>query len=145
MSLKSSGSFGSGKQSVLADPGTKVIIIQTPRLFWIGSEMDNILFRKCLTEQSFPSRFVHFLVTHFFLFQIEEVRALLGPLPDRLSLYCSDACIRRYLTARNWNVKRAVKMLKGTLKWRLEYKPEDIRWVSNLLFLIFTWSNFLRF
>ncbi|KAI0499160.1 hypothetical protein KFK09_020062 [Dendrobium nobile] len=60
--------------------------------------------------------------------KISEVRNLLEPVPDKLLLYCSDASIARYLRARNWNVKKAVKMLKETLKWRLEYKPEDIRW-----------------
>ncbi|CBI19134.3 uncharacterized protein LOC100250501 isoform X2 [Vitis vinifera] len=60
--------------------------------------------------------------------KINEVRRLIGPLPDRLSIYCSDASIARYLTARNWNVKKATKMLKETLKWRSEYKPEEIRW-----------------
>ena len=34
----------------------------------------------------------------------------------------------RYLTAQNWNVKKATKMMKETLKWRSEYKPEEIRW-----------------
>ncbi|WOL19412.1 random slug protein 5-like [Canna indica] len=57
--------------------------------------------------------------------KINEVRASLGPLPDKLS---SDASISRYLIARNWNVAKATKMLKETLKWRLEYKPEEIRW-----------------
>lgn len=60
--------------------------------------------------------------------KINEVRKLLGPLSDRLSIYCSDASIARYLRARNWNVKKATKMLKETLKWRAEYKPEEIRW-----------------
>lgn len=60
--------------------------------------------------------------------KINEIRASLGQLPDRLSIYCSDSAIRRYLTARNWNVKKASKMLKETLKWRLDYKPEEIRW-----------------
>ncbi|CAL5386094.1 unnamed protein product [Camellia sinensis] len=60
--------------------------------------------------------------------KIDEVRRLVGPLPDKLSIYCSDASISRYLKARNWNVKKATKMLKDTLKWRLEYKPEEIRW-----------------
>lgn len=60
--------------------------------------------------------------------KINEVRASLRELPDKLSLYCSDASIKRYLTARNWNVKKATKMLKETLKWRLDYKPEEIRW-----------------
>ncbi|XP_020579537.1 random slug protein 5-like [Phalaenopsis equestris] len=60
--------------------------------------------------------------------KIREVRKLLEPVPEKLLLYCSDASIARYLRARNWNVKKAAKMLKETLKWRLEYKPEDIKW-----------------
>ncbi|KAL5844240.1 hypothetical protein ACOSQ4_010198 [Xanthoceras sorbifolium] len=60
--------------------------------------------------------------------KINEVRKLLGPLSDRLPTYCSDASISRYLRARNWNVKKATKMLKETLKWRAEYRPEEIRW-----------------
>ncbi|XP_030948825.1 phosphatidylinositol transfer protein 3-like isoform X1 [Quercus lobata] len=60
--------------------------------------------------------------------KIKEVRRLIGQLPDKLSIYCSDACIARYLRARNWHVKKATKMLKASLKWRLEYKPEEIRW-----------------
>lgn len=69
--------------------------------------------------------------------QIDEVRKLIGPLSGKLALYCSDASISRYLRARNWNVKKAVKMLKATLKWRLEYKPENIRWVMLNVFLLF--------
>ncbi|KAH6800275.1 Sec14p-like phosphatidylinositol transfer family protein [Perilla frutescens var. hirtella] len=60
--------------------------------------------------------------------KIKEVRKLIGPQSGKLALYCSDASIARYLRARNWNVKKAVKMLKATLKWRLEYKPEELRW-----------------
>ncbi|XP_050211978.1 uncharacterized protein LOC126662128 isoform X2 [Mercurialis annua] len=60
--------------------------------------------------------------------KINEVRKLVGSLPEKLSIYCSDASITRYLKARNWNVKKAIKMLKETLKWRAEYKPEEIRW-----------------
>ncbi|XP_044474571.1 phosphatidylinositol transfer protein 3-like [Mangifera indica] len=60
--------------------------------------------------------------------KIHEVRRLLGPLSDRSSIYCSDASISRYLMARNWNIKKATKMLKETLKWRAEYKPEEIHW-----------------
>ncbi|RDX62459.1 Random slug protein 5, partial [Mucuna pruriens] len=55
---------------------------------------------------------------------INEVRRLIGPQSGKASIFCSDA----YLRARNWNVKKAVKMLKLTLKWREEYKPEEIRW-----------------
>ncbi|GAB4845065.1 hypothetical protein Ancab_038471 [Ancistrocladus abbreviatus] len=60
--------------------------------------------------------------------KINEVKRIIGPLPEKLSIYCSDATISRYLQARNWHVKKAVKMLKATLKWRTEYKPEEIRW-----------------
>ncbi|KAJ1411374.1 CRAL/TRIO, N-terminal domain [Sesbania bispinosa] len=59
---------------------------------------------------------------------INEVRRLMGPLSGKASIYCSDASISRHLRARNWNVKKAGKMLKQTLKWRQDYKPEEIRW-----------------
>ncbi|KAF0933042.1 hypothetical protein E2562_013796 [Oryza meyeriana var. granulata] len=60
--------------------------------------------------------------------RIGEVRAALGQLSGKAALYCSDASIARYLVARNWDVKKATKMLKKTLKWRSEYKPDEIRW-----------------
>lgn len=60
--------------------------------------------------------------------KINEVRSLIGPLSDKASVYCSDASISRYLRSRNWNVEKATKMLKQSLKWRKEYKPEEIRW-----------------
>lgn len=60
--------------------------------------------------------------------KINEVRRLIGPLSDKASVYCSDASISRYLRTRNWNVKKATQMLKQSLKWRKEYKPEEIRW-----------------
>ncbi|EAY87552.1 hypothetical protein OsI_08963 [Oryza sativa Indica Group] len=62
------------------------------------------------------------------LSKIGEVRAALGQLSGKAALYCSDASIARYLVARNWEVKKATKMLKKTLKWRSEYKPDEIRW-----------------
>ncbi|CAH8357140.1 unnamed protein product [Eruca vesicaria subsp. sativa] len=63
-----------------------------------------------------------------YLIKINEVRTLLGPLTEKSSEYCSDAAISRYLAARNGHVKKATKMLKETLKWRTQYKPEEIRW-----------------
>ncbi|XP_031739563.1 phosphatidylinositol transfer protein 3 isoform X4 [Cucumis sativus] len=60
--------------------------------------------------------------------KINEVKKLMGPIADKLPVLCSDASILRYLKARNWNTKKANKMLKETLKWRLEYKPEKISW-----------------
>ncbi|KAG6663308.1 CRAL-TRIO domain-containing protein C23B6.04c-like isoform X1 [Carya illinoinensis] len=60
--------------------------------------------------------------------KVSELRAALGPLSGRTLKYCADACLRRYLEARNWNVDKAKKMLEETLKWRSIYKPEEIRW-----------------
>nr|KJB17783.1 hypothetical protein B456_003G015300 [Gossypium raimondii] len=63
-----------------------------------------------------------------FLCRVSELRTAIGPLSGRSAKYCTDACLRRYLEARNWNVDKAKKMLEETLKWRLTYKPEEIRW-----------------
>lgn len=60
--------------------------------------------------------------------KVEELGNALGSLNGRKKLYCSDACLRRYLRARNWNVGKAKSMLEETLKWRDSCKPEDIRW-----------------
>ena len=65
------------------------------------------------------------------LVQVNELRAALGPLSGRSLQYCTDACLKRYLEARNWNVEKAKKMLEETLEWRATYKPEEIRWVSS--------------
>ncbi|CAI0437017.1 unnamed protein product [Linum tenue] len=60
--------------------------------------------------------------------KINELKAAIGPLSGPSLKYCSDACFRRYLVARNWNVEKAKKMLQETLEWRSSYKPEEIRW-----------------
>ncbi|CAL1355947.1 unnamed protein product [Linum trigynum] len=60
--------------------------------------------------------------------KINELKAAIGPLSGQSLKYCSDACFRRYLVARNWNVEKAKKMLQETLEWRSSYKPEEIRW-----------------
>ncbi|CAN6303726.1 unnamed protein product [Urochloa humidicola] len=60
--------------------------------------------------------------------KINELKAALGPLSARGEKYCSEACLKRYLEARNWNVAKARKMLEESLKWRAAYRPEDIRW-----------------
>ncbi|KAG5222724.1 phosphoglyceride transfer family protein [Salix suchowensis] len=60
--------------------------------------------------------------------KVSELRAALGPLSGRSLKYCTDACLRRYLIARNWNVDKAKKMLEETLKWRATFKPEEICW-----------------
>lgn len=60
--------------------------------------------------------------------KVSQLRAALGPLSGRSLKYCTDACLRRYLEARNWNVDKAKKMLEESIKWRSIYKPEEIRW-----------------
>ncbi|KAM7251123.1 hypothetical protein ACFE04_023006 [Oxalis oulophora] len=60
--------------------------------------------------------------------KVVELRKALGPLTGRSLKYCNDACLKRYLEARCWNVDKSKKMLEETLKWREAYKPEEIRW-----------------
>lgn len=60
--------------------------------------------------------------------KVNELKASLGPLSGRTLQYCSDACLKRYLEARNWNVDKSKKMLEESLRWRSSYKPEEIRW-----------------
>ncbi|XP_051123663.1 uncharacterized protein LOC127246382 [Andrographis paniculata] len=60
--------------------------------------------------------------------KIEELKASLGQLSGRSLQYCTEACLKRYLEARSWNVEKSKKMLEETLKWRSSYKPEEIRW-----------------
>ncbi|KAL2241349.1 UNVERIFIED_CONTAM: Phosphatidylinositol transfer protein PDR16, partial [Sesamum indicum] len=59
---------------------------------------------------------------------VQQLRDALGPLSGRSLKFCTDACLRRYLEARNWNLGKAQKMLEESIKWRSEYKPEEIRW-----------------
>lgn len=60
--------------------------------------------------------------------KVNELRIALGSLSGRSLKYCNDACLKRYLEARNWNIDKAHKMLEETLKWRATYKPDEIRW-----------------
>ncbi|KAK2660523.1 hypothetical protein Ddye_007056 [Dipteronia dyeriana] len=60
--------------------------------------------------------------------KVKELKVEIGPLSGRTVRYCTDACLKRYLEARNWNVDKAKKMLEETLKWRSTYRPEEIRW-----------------
>ncbi|MED6119092.1 hypothetical protein PIB30_008605 [Stylosanthes scabra] len=60
--------------------------------------------------------------------KVEELKRAIGPLSGRNLKYCTDACLKRYMKARNWNVEKSKKMLEDTLNWRSTYKPEEIRW-----------------
>lgn len=60
--------------------------------------------------------------------KLNELRSSLGPLSGPTELFCTDACLYRYLRANNWSHKKARKMLKETIKWREQYKPEQIKW-----------------
>ncbi|KAG4939300.1 hypothetical protein AAZX31_16G125900 [Glycine max] len=62
--------------------------------------------------------------------KVAELKTALGPLSGRQLKYCTDACLRRYLEARNWNVDKTKKMLEETLEWRATYRPEEIRWAE---------------
>jgi len=61
--------------------------------------------------------------------QVNELKDAIGPQSGRSLQFCTNACFRRYLEARNWNVEKSKKMLEETLKWRSTFKPEEIRWV----------------
>ncbi|RLN18834.1 random slug protein 5-like [Panicum miliaceum] len=78
--------------------------------------------------------------------KINELKVALGPLSARGEKYCSEACLKRYLEARNWNVAKSRKMLEESLKWRAAYRPEDIRWNTSshegqIRFLVYTLEN----
>ncbi|KAL2504098.1 Sec14p-like phosphatidylinositol transfer family protein [Abeliophyllum distichum] len=60
--------------------------------------------------------------------KVNELKDALGPLSGRSLQYCTEACLKRYLEARNWNVDKSKKMMEETLRWRAAYKPEEIRW-----------------
>lgn len=59
--------------------------------------------------------------------EIVKIKQRLG---NEYSSFLSDQSISRYLRARNWNVKKAEKMLEESLIWRMNYKPAEIRWVN---------------
>ena len=52
--------------------------------------------------------------------------ALLGTAD--LRRFANDACLCRYLRARGWNLKKALKMFATTARWRAKTRPERVRW-----------------
>ncbi|KAL8095130.1 hypothetical protein AgCh_036547 [Apium graveolens] len=59
---------------------------------------------------------------------ISEIKKQIGPAADKYPTLFSDASILRFLRARNWNTRKATKMMKDAFKWQLDFKPEKIRW-----------------
>ncbi|KAL0477247.1 hypothetical protein AKO1_005840 [Acrasis kona] len=47
-------------------------------------------------------------------------------LTEKESKFCDEACLLRYLRARDWDSTKANKMLRDTLQWREDFKPELI-------------------
>ncbi|KAJ3114922.1 hypothetical protein HDU96_001479 [Phlyctochytrium bullatum] len=39
--------------------------------------------------------------------------------------YCDDACLRRHLRARGWDVEKTAPKLKEAVEWRYDYRPHD--------------------
>lgn len=60
--------------------------------------------------------------------KLKELRSYLGPLNGHTALFCTDACLYRYLRANNWSHKKSRKMVKETIKWREQFKPQEIKW-----------------
>jgi len=47
-------------------------------------------------------------------------------LDEKTKKWCDDACLCRFLRARDWDVPKAKEMLEATTKWRMETKPDEI-------------------
>ncbi|GMH32284.1 hypothetical protein BSKO_00118 [Bryopsis sp. KO-2023] len=51
----------------------------------------------------------------------QQVLERLGYLDDRSEKFANEACIDRYLRARDGNVEKAAEMLRESIKWRREF------------------------
>lgn len=61
-------------------------------------------------------------------------------------LLADQACLLRYLRARDWHLQKAETMIRATLQWRREYKPHEIKFdeVKDVLVSGFLLSCFGR-
>lgn len=57
----------------------------------------------------------------------EEITKLRNRIKDVETNFCTDQTLTRYIKARNHDLAAAEKMLRETLKWRKENKPEEIK------------------
>mmetsp|Transcript_46681 Transcript_46681/g.117611 ORF Transcript_46681/g.117611 Transcript_46681/m.117611 type:complete len:343 (-) Transcript_46681:25-1053(-) len=48
-------------------------------------------------------------------------------LPEHIIVWLDDMCFKRYLAAREWKIPAAEAMIRETIKWRCEYRPDLIR------------------
>eukprot|EP01098_Paradermamoeba_levis_P011061 TRINITY_DN4698_c0_g1_i1.p1 TRINITY_DN4698_c0_g1~~TRINITY_DN4698_c0_g1_i1.p1 ORF type:complete len:348 (+),score=83.74 TRINITY_DN4698_c0_g1_i1:92-1045(+) len=55
--------------------------------------------------------------------QLQE-RIVASNLEKNQREWCDDMCLLRYLRAREWNLERAEKMLRDSLKWRSDFQVE---------------------
>ncbi|EGG25118.1 cellular retinaldehyde-binding/triple function domain-containing protein [Cavenderia fasciculata] len=58
----------------------------------------------------------------------KEIKENLSDLTDPEDVaWMDDMCLLRYLRARNYNVAKSEKLLRGTLEWRQKYRPQDVK------------------
>jgi len=48
-------------------------------------------------------------------------------LDEKTKAWCDDACLCRFLRAREWDIQKASEMLTATTTWRMETKPDEIK------------------
>jgi hypothetical protein len=65
--------------------------------------------------------------------QIDEVRELLGDLCTEMPSFLTDGTIHRFLRSKSWRTEQATKALKETVKWRRQFKPDQICWVYTCI------------
>mmetsp|Transcript_15404 Transcript_15404/g.26454 ORF Transcript_15404/g.26454 Transcript_15404/m.26454 type:complete len:300 (+) Transcript_15404:51-950(+) len=58
------------------------------------------------------------------------LRTALQDITPEQQSFCEDACLYRYLRARSWDVRKAEKQLRETLKWREHYRPQAIKFLD---------------
>ena len=46
---------------------------------------------------------------------------------ERARTFCTDGTLLRYLRARNWKQADSLKMIKASIKWQEETKPETVK------------------
>jgi hypothetical protein len=58
--------------------------------------------------------------------KIGKVREMVQDLPACINMPLDDACVSRYLLARNMDVDKAAAMLRATIEWRIKFGTDDI-------------------